>query len=256
MVAPAQDATYRVYLFVEAETLAAAILSHTMAHLRLPPRAFFAALLGVVLLAALATRAAATTVQFSVDPTLIGTTLSGDVDLFSSGLDGVGLQGQTLSLDLVLADTVPARLLLGSPTQFGVLFVVHTNAGTFPGLPGSTTGYLLDPSGAQMHAPMVAGRGQGSDGTFSAGLVSFTAALLGSSPVDISGVHFDITFPNTGYLVTDAQLRFSLQSENAVTFGTQLPEPSALLLLLIGLVGLVGTWSFVRRLRWPRRPLR
>jgi hypothetical protein len=225
-----------------------------MAHLLPPPRAFFAALLGVVLSAALATRAAATTVQFSVDPTLIGTTLSGDVNLFSPGLDGVGLQGQTLSLDLVLADAVLARLFLGSPTQLGVLFVVHTTAATFPGFAGPTTGNLLDPSGAQMHAPMVAGRGQGSDGTFSAGLVSFTAALLGSSPV-ISGVHFDITFPNTGFLVTDAQLRFSLPGENAVTFGTsaQLPEPSALLLLLIGLV---GTWSFARRLRWPRRPSR
>jgi hypothetical protein len=226
-----------------------------MAHLRLSHRAFFAALLGLVLLAALATGAAATTVQFSVDSALIGKPLAGDVNLFSPGLDGLGLQGQTLSLDLVLSDKVLARLLLGSPTQLGVLFVVHTTAGTFPGFSGPTTGYLLDPSGAQLHAPMDAGRGQGSDGTFSAGLVSFTAALLGSSPVDISGVHFDITFPNTGYLVTDAQLRFSLPGENAVTFGTsaQLPEPSALLLLLIGLV---GTWSLARHLRWPRRPSR
>src|SRR5512132_3313934 len=115
---------------------------HTMARLLPPPRAFFAALLGVVLSAALATRAVATTVQFSVDPALIGTTLSGDVNLFSPGLDGVGLQGQTLSLDLVLADAVLARLLLGSPTEFGVLFFVHTTAATFPGFAGPTTGSL------------------------------------------------------------------------------------------------------------------
>jgi hypothetical protein len=71
------------------------------------------------------------------------------------------------------------------------------------------------------------------------GLASFTPALLGGNNIDISGAHFDTTFPNTGFVVTDAQLRFSIHSENRIEFGTaeQLPEHASLVLLLIGTLG-------------------
>ncbi len=185
--------------------------------------------------------AGATTVGFSVSPALIGVVGSSDVDLFSPGLNGTTLQGQALSLDLVLTNAVRARLFLLATDQLGVQLIVHTNAATFPGNAGPTTGFLLNADGTPLDAPITAGRSQGSNGTFSMGLGSFTPALLGGANViDISGVHFDTTFPNnTGGAVTDAQLHFSIHPDNRIEFGTatQLPEHASFVLLLIGTLG-------------------
>jgi len=186
------------------------------------------------------------TIQFSVDPANIGMLNGGpgSVDLFSSGLNGTVLTGQGLSLDLVLSDNVLARLFLSDPGTFGIALNVFTTAGIFPGFAGPTTGFLLDPNGNQFGDSQGAGRAAGDNGTFSMGLVSFTSAnLAGANAIDISGVHFDTTFPATGFVVTNAQLRFSLNSQyDGVIFGTaqQLPEPSSLVLLLFGLGGLVA----------------
>lgn len=161
-------------------------------------------------------------VQFTVDPANIGTSYKGGVvDLFSSGLNGAVLSGQSLSLDLVLSNEVLARLSVSYPS-FGILLNVHTNAGTFPGFAGPTTGFLLDPNGNKLGDTQVAGRAEGSDGTFVMGLDLISGG-------DISGVHFDTVFPDTGFVVTNAQLRFSLNSpNNGLIFGTaqQLPESS------------------------------
>jgi hypothetical protein len=209
----------------------------------------------LVVITLLTRPAGAITVNFAVDPALIGVVGSSDVDLFSPNLNGIVLQGQTLSLDLVLTDAVLARHFLLTPDQLGVLLNVHTNASTFPGNAGPTTGFLLHPDGTPLHAPIIAGRAQGDDGTFSMGLVSFTPALLGgANVVDISGVHFDTTFPDTGFVVTDAQLRFSIHSGNRIEFGTaeQLPEHASLVLLLIGTLGAL---LLHRQLREPQRSI-
>jgi hypothetical protein len=180
------------------------------------------------------------TVQFTVDPANIGTPIQGPgyVDLFSAGLNGTMLAGQSVSLDLLFSNDVLARLFLSDPGAFGIGLTIHSNAGTFPGFPGPTTGYLLDPNGNQFGGTQVAGRANGSDGTFDMGLVSFTSGNLeGAHVVDISGVHFDTSFPNDGFVITDAQLRFSFNSAyNGVEFGTaqQLPEPSTMGLTLVG----------------------
>ena len=81
-----------------------------------------------------------------------------------------------------------------------------------------------------------AGRASSSDGSFIMGLVSFSLANLGgANVVDISGVHFDTSFPNTGFTVTNAELSFTLNT-NQLIFGTaqQLPETSTLALLIAG----------------------
>jgi hypothetical protein len=180
------------------------------------------------------------TVQFTVNAANIGTPIQGPgaVDFFSSGLNGTVLAGQNLSLDLLLSNDVLARLFLSDPGTFGIGLTIHTNAGTFPGFTGPTTGYLVDPKGNQFGGSQIAGRADGSDGTLDVGLVSFTASNLGGAQVfDISGVHFDTSFPNNGFVITDAQLRFSFNSaEDSVEFGTakQLPEPSAIGLILAG----------------------
>ena len=57
--------------------------------------------------------------------------------------------------------------------------------------------------------------------------------------VDVSGAQFDTTFPATGFIVTDAQLRFTLNSaSDSVEFGTtqQLPEISTVGLTLLGIL--------------------
>ena len=203
------------------------------------------------------------TVQFTVDPANTGIVYTGAntpfIDLFSPGLNGTLLTGQSLSLDLMLSNQVLARLFLNDPGAFGVELIVYTNAGTFPGFAGPTTGFLLDPNGIQFGGTQVAGEAAGSNGTFGEGLVSFSSGnLQGAKVVDISGVHFDSTLPSTGYVVTDAQLRFSLNSVyDNVEFGTaqQLPEPSSLLQLGLGLLGLVGIFrSHLVLMRLERLP--
>ena len=185
------------------------------------------------------------TVQFTVEPANIGTVIQAPfVDVFSSGLNGIVLTGQSLSLDLVLSNDVLARLFLSDPATFGIGLTVDTNAGTFAGFAGPTTGFLLDPSGNQLDASQVAGRADGSNGNFSVGLVSFTRANLnGAVVIDISGVQFDTTFPNDGAVITNADLRFSfngISGVDGVQFGTvkQLPEPSTLGLTLVGALAL------------------
>jgi len=198
--------------------------------------AAFCAFLTVILFAQ---PAAATTISFTPSPANIGVLFSNtEVDLFSTGLNGMTLSGQSLSLDLVLSNELLARIQLLEPQTLGVSLAVFTNAASVPGFAGPTTGFLLNPSGLQVGPAQEAGRAQGSDGSFSMGLVSFAGTDFGGAgTVDVSGVHFDTSFPTTGFVVTNARLRFSLD-DNRLMFGTaqQLPEPSALLLLFAGCV--------------------
>jgi hypothetical protein len=193
------------------------------------------------------------TVNFTVSPANIGMPIQGvgSFDLFSSDLNGIVLNGQNLSLNLMFSNDVLARLFLSDPTSFGIGLEIYTSASTFPGFAGPTTGYLLSPSDFQFGASQSAGRADGSDGSFDIGLASFTTGGLdGAENVDISGVHFNTTLPNNGAFITDAQLRFSLNSPyDAVEFGTakQLPEPSTLLLTVVGLGCLLAAAFALRK---------
>jgi len=196
--------------------------------------AAFPVFLAVLLLAQ---PASATTVSFTPSPGDIGTTFKNtNVDLFSTGLNGMTLSGQPLSLDLSFTNELLARIQLLDAEDFDVVFTVFTNAGGEPGFAGMSTGFLLNPNAGQLGSQLEAGRSQGSDGTFDLGLVTFLPASFGANVVDISGVHFDTSFPNTGFLVTNTQLRFTLNN-NELLFGTaqQLPEASTLGLLFAGI---------------------
>lgn len=211
-----------------------------------------AALGAVLMLIFFPTPAAATTVSFTPSPgTILVPFQNTTVSLFSTGLNGMTLNGQPLSLDLVLTNDLLARIQAVNPGQLGIGLTVFTNAGMEPGFAGLTTGYLLNPGGGQLGTPQDAGRAQSSDGWFSVGLVSFTTANLGgANVVDLSGVHFDTSFPNTGFTVTNAELSFTLNS-NQLIFGTaqQLPESSTLALLFAG----VSLGGLLRRRQIPSR---
>jgi hypothetical protein len=199
------------------------------------------------------------TIQFAVDPANIGTVYQGGtIDLSSSGLNGTVLSGQSLSLDLVLSNNVLAKLFVPDPSALGVELIVDTNAGTYPGFAGTTTGYLLNSGGGQMGSSQVAGRDDASDGSFAMGLVSFTAGDFGGVEMaDISGAEFDTTLPGSGFVITGAQLQFNLNSsENSLEFGTAqaLPEQSStVLLILVDVLALAAAlgWGVVKL----RRPV-
>jgi hypothetical protein len=198
----------------------------------------------VVTLAVLPAVGSCDNLQFTVDASDVGTLLQGpgSIDLYSSGLNGTVLSGQSLALNLQLSNQMLSRLYLIDPAAFGVELVIDTNAGTSPGFAGPTTGYLLGPNGNAFGDPQTAGEADGCcPGELDLGLVSFTSANLdGAEILDISGAHFDTSLPNNGYTITNTQLVLNLNSGyDAVEFGTaqQLPEPPTVWLVLAGALG-------------------
>jgi len=190
------------------------------------------------LLLAVSLPAFATNVTFGVPPEKIGPVFNGSVDLSSSSLNGMTLTGQAMSLDLMFANNILARLSLPNPDPFGIDLIISTSILGNPGFAGTTTGFLRDALGNPFGPTQNAGRSMADDGTFSIGLSEFTGPSL---TVDSSGLHFDTSFPNSpGRTITNTTLLFTMGSGNSVRFGTpqQLPEPSSVVLLGFGFVGL------------------
>jgi len=185
--------------------------------------------------------ASANPITLTVNPGLVGPTFEGARDLdfsFGSQLDGVTLSGQSMSLDFVFADGILARVSssVEGTLDLGVLLEVQTTANGFPGFAGpDTMGFALAPDGTPLQPPQSTGRGAGSDGTFFAGIFP----TLAVTNFEMSGVHFDIVFPSTGYMVTGGKIRVSSVDDlQSIRFGTaaQLPEPATLALLLVGVL--------------------
>lgn len=188
----------------------------------------------------------ADTIIFATRPSQIGFVRQpGYIDIDSPDLNGLVLSGQHLSLDLSLGGDVLARTWMLTPNQFCVLLMVFTDAPSFPGQAGASTGFLLDSNGQQIIPARIAGREDADDGSFGLGLVSFTAKdFNGVGVLDIGGAHFDTLFPDTGYTVTNSVMRLGFWGENRMELGTveQLPEPSSLMTVLIGIGGMAFPW--------------
>jgi hypothetical protein len=171
----------------------------------------------------------ATLVTFTVDPALIGPPISTIFyDVFSTGLNGTPLNGQHLSLDLVYADDVLARVQGSSRT--GMLLVLSTNApfhcqefpgfgtlcGNYPGFPvtQTQTGYMLAPDGGPLQAPVAEGGAMSNDGDLAVGI---DRPIPGGN-YETSGLHLDFGLPDSDSEVTGAKLR--LVTDGTVQFGT------------------------------------
>jgi hypothetical protein len=193
-----------------------------------------------LLLVVLATSSAISpcdTVQFTVPPADIGIIYtpdsSGPGDFTSDVFDGIALTGEVLSFDAVLSDGVLARFgnCIGA---CGVSVGIFTNAPfTFTEFAGpSSTGSVLDPNGNQ-GATQLLGRAGGNNGAI------FTGVVVPGPNEDVSGAHFDIVLPNTGFEITGLELSFVVSSDSeSLKFGTaeQLPEPSTFGLTAMGLL--------------------
>ena len=97
---------------------------------------------------------------------------------------------------------------------------------------------MLDPNGNQFGGTQVLGRAGGNNGAI------FVGVGTPEPNVDISGAHFDIALPNTGFEITGLELTFGVsEADESVKFGTaeQLPEPSTFGLTAMGLL-ILAVW--------------
>jgi hypothetical protein len=187
----------------------------------------------LVVAAALEETASATPMTLNVDRSVIGATPTEAPFLFTFNLgdqlDGLTLNGQTIRLDFLFSDNILARVRGGPVGGFGVAtsLTLQTNAGTFPGSLGeATTGFFIGGDGNPLHRPLGrdrVGSGAGANGTMFVGLVP------GIRNFDMSGVHYDIDLPATGYQVTGGSLSlFSAGTSDGTTIrferAHQLPE--------------------------------
>jgi hypothetical protein len=126
-----------------------------------------------------------------------------------SDVNGVSLNGQSLSLNFVFTDNF-IRLLPppGFPQtgmNFDISVTLHTNANGLPGF-GSGTGFIFDQAGQPLEAPVDLGRAASDNGAIFLDLFP----LLDGAPANARffGFHMDITLPkNPGFEITEKDLR-------------------------------------------------
>jgi hypothetical protein len=177
-------------------------------------------------------------ITLNVDPALILVPSAGEHDFSTIGFNGLTLAGQAVSADLVFANNILARTFAVNPNPLAIdfLLIIQTNAPVFSGFPTNVSGAVLAADHTAVPVPTLLGGAMSDDGRFGVGVFPDFSGL---SPriVDLSGVHFDMTLPATGFTITDALLRIAVLPESYMVFGTarQLPEVSTLALLATGL---------------------
>ena len=155
-------------------------------------------------------------------------------------LNGIGLHGQTLSLDFRFSHGEFVRLFSVTSNPFMALLTLQTNgSGEVGFLKG--TGFLVDQQGNPLQQPQRLGRASGDNGLLGAGLLPLLAEDL-PRPLDFFGIHFDLKLPpNSSISITSEE--FLLMSDSPFGVGPGVPrdfvpdQDSTVLLLCLGLLG-------------------
>jgi len=125
-------------------------------------------------------------------------------------VNGVSLNGQSLSLNFVFTDNFIRLLPPGGLPQTGVDFdislTLNTNVNGLPGF-GSGTGFIVDQTGQPLEAPVDLGSAASDGGAIFLDLFP----LFGGAPANARfyGFHMNITLPNNpSFEITHEDLQF------------------------------------------------
>ena len=162
-----------------------------------------------------------------------------------AALDGIALQGQTLSLDFSFLSGKFVRLFSITDNSFSAQIVVQTSGlGQVGFLSG--TGFLFDQHGNPLDAAQDLGSASGNNGSMAAGLFPLFGLGL-PRPSDFFGVHLDLTLPdNPSVLIASGSFKFLSDSGFPFGVGPGVPPDittpdagSSFLLLCFGWLALV-----------------
>ena len=151
-------------------------------------------------------------------------------------LNGIGLQGQTLSLDFTFSHGEFVRLFTVTSNPFVALLKLQTNSSGMVDFV-SGTGFLVDQEGNPLQPPQQLGSASGDNGLLAAGLFPLLPGDL-SRPLDFFGIHFDLTLPVSPFVSITGE-EFLFKSDGNAPFGVGpgvptdiVPETGSTLLLL------------------------
>jgi len=171
--------------------------------------------------------------------------ITSEVSSSFAALDGIALQGQTLSLDFFFLSGEFVRLFSITSDSFHAQITLQTNGmGQVGFLSG--TGFLFDQHGNPLDAEQDLGSASGDDGSMAAGLFPLFGPGL-PRPSDFFGVHLELTLPNNP-VVAITTSGFTLSSDSGFPFGVGPGVPpdittpdlgSSFLLLCLGSIGLI-----------------
>ena len=121
--------------------------------------------------------------------------LASQSDVSFDTLNGVSLNGQTLSLDFMFTNGEFARLFTATSSQFAATLTLQTGESGLVGFLGGT-GELLDQQGNPLETPQDLGSASGNDdGSMHVVLSPLLSGQL-QKPLDFFGVHYDLTLPS------------------------------------------------------------
>ena len=171
--------------------------------------------------------------------------VTSDVAASFAALNGVALQGQTLSLDFFFSNGEFVRLFSITSDSFHAQVTLQTSGmGQVGFLSG--TGFLFDQHGNPLDPAQDLGSASGDDGSMAAGLFPLFGSGL-PRPSDFFGVHLDLTLPNNPSVAITSS-GFTLLSDSGFPFGvgpgippdiTTPDSGSSFFLLCLGSIGLI-----------------